>query len=172
MKEDEKHMRQALAQARRARSLGEVPVGAVVVSRGKVLGRGYNRPVSQSDPTAHAEVVAIRRAGRRRGNYRLPDCELYVTLEPCAMCLGAAVHARIRRVVFGALDLKSGAVRSIMRFPWGRMNQRPEIQGGLLAEECGRVLKEFFAAQRASPRKNGATRRARAGQAGPFASVR
>ncbi len=167
MKEDEKHMRRALAQARRARDRGEVPVGAVVVSGGKVLGRGYNRPVRQSDPTAHAEIVAIRNAGRARGNYRLNDCALYVTLEPCAMCLGAAVQSRLKRVVFGAWDPKSGAVRSIMRFPLERMNHRPEIKGGLLAEECGRVLKEFFASKRMSQGKTRTARLARSGQAAP-----
>jgi tRNA(adenine34) deaminase len=148
MTEDEKHMRQALAQAKRAGDRGEVPVGAVVISGGKVLGRGHNGPIRQNDPTAHAEIVAIRKAGRRRGNYRLSDCDLYVTLEPCAMCLGAAVQARLRRVVFGALDPKSGAVRSVMRFPFRKMNHRPELKGGLLAEECSRVLKGFFISQR------------------------
>ena len=148
MTEDEKHMRQALAQAKRAGDRGEVPVGAVVISGGKVLGRGHNGPIRQNDPTAHAEIVAIRKAGRRRGNYRLSDCDLYVTLEPCAMCLGAAVQARLRRVVFGALDPKSGAVRSVMRFPFRKMNHRPELKGGLLAEECGLVLKDFFRPKR------------------------
>ena len=148
MTEHEKNMRQALAQAKRARDRGEVPVGAVVVSGGKVLGRGYNRPVGRNDPTAHAEILAIRKAGRRRGNYRLSDCDLYVTLEPCAMCLGAAVQARLRRVVFGALDPKSGAVRSAMRFPFEKLNHRPEVKGGLLAKECGLVLKDFFRPKR------------------------
>ncbi len=148
MTEDEKNMRQALAQAERARDRGEVPVGAVVVSGGKILGRGYNRPIGRNDPTAHAEIVAIRRACRRRKKYRLTDCDLYVTLEPCAMCLGAAVQARLRRVVFGALDPKSGAVRSIMRFPFEKLNHRPEVKGGLLAEECGLVLKDFFRPKR------------------------
>ncbi|MFZ2053141.1 MAG: tRNA adenosine(34) deaminase TadA [Candidatus Aminicenantales bacterium] len=148
MTDDEKHMRQALAQAKRAGERGEVPVGAIVVSGGKVLSRGYNRPVSRNDPTAHAEVVAIRKAGRRRGNFRLNDCDLYVTLEPCAMCMGAAVQARLRRVVFGALDPKSGAVRSVMRFPFRKMNHRPQVKGGVLAEECGRILRDFFVAKR------------------------
>ena len=155
-------MRQALTQAKRAGDRGEVPVGAVVVSGGKVLSRGYNRPVGQNDPTAHAEVVAIRKAGRRRGNYRLVGCDLYVTLEPCAMCLGAAVQARLRRVVFGALDPKSGAVRSVMRFPFRKMNHRPELKGGLLAEECSRALKGFFVSQRVAP-CNGHFRRSRRG---------
>jgi len=165
-KDDEKQMRRALAQAGRARARGEVPVGAVVVSGGRVLGRGYNRPVGRHDPTAHAEILAIRKAGRARGNYRLNDCDLYVTLEPCAMCLGAAVQARLKRVVFGAFDPKSGAVCSIMRFPLARMNHRPEIKGGLLAEECGRVLKEFFVGRRL---KQGSSRAARRVRPGPTA---
>jgi len=148
MTNDEKHMRQALVQAKKAGDRGEVPVGAVVVSGGKVLSRGFNRPIGQNDPTAHAEVVAIRKAGQKKGNYRLSDCDLYVTLEPCPMCLGAAVQARLRRVVFGALDPKTGAVRSIMKFPFKKMNHRPELKGGLLAEECGRLMKAFFISQR------------------------
>ncbi len=148
MTDDEKHMRQALAQAKLAGDRGEVPVGAVVLSGGKIVSRGYNRPLGLNDPTAHAEVVAIRKAGRKRRNYRLTGCDLYVTLEPCAMCLGAAVQARLRRVVFGALDTKSGAVRSVTRFPLKEMNHRPEIKGGVLAEECGRILRDFFGTKR------------------------
>ena len=146
--DDETHMRQALVQAAKARDRGEVPVGAVIVSGGKILARGYNRPVGRFDPTAHAEIVAIRKAARKKGNYRLNGCDLYVTLEPCAMCLGAAVQARIRRVVFGAKDPKSGAIRSVMRFPFKKLNHRPEITGGVRADECSRVLKGFFLAQR------------------------
>ncbi len=152
MTDDEKHMRQALSEAIKAGIRGEVPVGAVVVCGGKILSRGYNRPVSGNDPTAHAEVVAIRKAARKRGNYRLSDCDLYVTLEPCAMCLGAAVQARLRRVVFGALDPKSGAARSIMRFPFKKLNHRPEIKGSVRAEECGRILRDFFGAKRQEER--------------------
>lgn len=148
MIDDEKHMRQALAQAAKARDRGEVPVGAVVVSRGKILGRGYNRPVSRIDPTAHAEIVAIRKAARKKGNYRLNGCDLYVTLEPCAMCLGAAVQARLRRVVFGAEDPKSGAIRSVMSFPFKKLNHRPGIKGGVKADECGRILRDFFGRKR------------------------
>lgn len=148
MTDDAKYMRLALAQARRAGNRGEVPVGAVIISGGKVLSRGYNRPIGEKDPTAHAEIVAIRKAGRKRGNYRLNDCDLFVTLEPCVMCLGAAVQARLRRVVFGASDPKSGAVRSAMKFPFKDLNHRPEVKGGLLAEECGLVLKEFFGPRR------------------------
>jgi tRNA(adenine34) deaminase len=148
MTDDERHMRLALAQAKIAGDRGEVPVGAVVVSAGRVLGRGYNRPIGQNDPTAHAEIVAIRRACRKRKNYRLTDCDLYVTLEPCPMCMGAAVQARLRKVVYGAPDPKAGAVRSVMRFPFRKMNHRPEIKGGLLAEECGLILKGFFKLKR------------------------
>ena len=148
MTEDEKNMRLALAQAKKAGARGEVPIGAVVVSGGRVVGRGHNRPIGSTDPTAHAEVVAIRRACRSRKNHRLTDCDLYVTLEPCSMCLGAAVQARLKRLVYGAPDAKAGAVRSVMRFPFGKLNHRPELKGGLLAEECGRVLKEFFGPRR------------------------
>jgi tRNA(adenine34) deaminase len=145
---DEKWMRRALAEAEKAGSRGEVPVGAVLVADGRILALGRNQAVRKSDPTAHAEIMAIRRAAAKQKNYRLADCDLYVTLEPCAMCLGAIVQARIRRLIFGAADPKAGAIRSVMRFPFARMNHRPEIQGGLLAEECGRVLKEFFRAKR------------------------
>jgi tRNA(adenine34) deaminase len=147
-KADERFMRSALLEAVRAGERGEVPVGAVVVRDGRIIARGSNRPVSTSDPTAHAEVVALRRAARRTGNYRLPGCELYVTVEPCPMCLGAVVHSRVRRLVYGAAEPKSGAVRSAMAFPFGKMNHRPEIAGGVLAEECGRVLREFFGGRR------------------------
>jgi tRNA(adenine34) deaminase len=145
---DEKWMRRALAEADRAKIRGEVPVGAVLVAGGRILARGHNQPVGKNDPTAHAEIVALRRAAAKRKNYRLAGCDLYITLEPCAMCLGAVVQARIRRLVFGAADPKAGAVRSVMRFPFARMNHRPEIQGGVLAEECGRIIREFFKAKR------------------------
>ena len=148
MTNDERYMRLALAQAKRALVKEEVPVGAVVVSGGKIWGRGHNRSVGRNDPTAHAEIEAIRRACRTRKNYRLNDCDLYVTLEPCPMCLGAAVHARLKRIVYGASDAKAGAVRSVMRFPFRRLNHCPEIRGGLLARECGLVLKDFFRERR------------------------
>lgn len=148
MTDDEKYMRLALAQARRAGARGEVPVGAVVVSAGRVVSRGHNRPVGSTDPTAHAEIVAIRRACRNRKNYRLTDCDLYVTLEPCSMCLGAVVQARFKKLVYGAPDPKTGAVRSIMRFPFEKLNHRPELKGGLLAQECRHVLMEFFGPRR------------------------
>lgn len=141
-------MRQALAEAKKARKKGEVPVGAVVVSEGKIIGRGHNQPLERNDPTAHAEVTAIRRASLAARNYRLAGCDLYVTLEPCAMCLGAVVQARIRTLVFGAEDPKAGAVRSMMKFPFARMNHRPEVRGGVLAQECGQILRDFFKSKR------------------------
>jgi tRNA(adenine34) deaminase len=147
-RDDAYYMQLALYEAGSARLKGEVPVGAVVVCGGEVVSSGYNVNVSSHDPTAHAEVVALRRASELYRNHRLPDCDLYVTLEPCAMCLGAMVQARIRRLVFGALDPKSGAVESIMVFPLHRTNHRMEIKGGILAEECGKILKAFFKQRR------------------------
>jgi len=149
MSQDEKFMGEALKEAGKAAGRGEVPVGAVIVSSGKILARGHNRPIGGSDPTAHAEISAIRKACAKRKNYRLSECELYVTLEPCAMCVGAVVQARINRLVFGALDPKSGAVLSIMTFPMDKTNHRMEILGGVLARECGRILKDFFKERRA-----------------------
>jgi len=146
--DDEKYMRLALREAARAANRGEVPIGAVVVAGGKVIGRGGNRPIRNNDPTAHAEIVAIRKACLKSGNYRLPDTTIYVTLEPCAMCLGAMVQARVKRLIYGALDPKSGAVVSIMRFPFERTNHRLETAGGVLADDCGRMLREFFKARR------------------------
>jgi tRNA(adenine34) deaminase len=143
-------MRLALKEAKGAEALGEVPVGAVVIRKGKVIGRGRNRPIAARDPSAHAEIQALRAAARKTGNYRLPDCDLYVTLEPCAMCLGALVQARIRRLVYGADDPKGGAVRSVMEFPFERLNHRPEIVRGVLADESSRRLKEFFIKRRKS----------------------
>ena len=145
----EAFMREALALAARAARAGEVPVGAVVVKDGRIIGRGYNRPISRSDPTAHAEIVALREAAAAERNYRLPGCELYVTLEPCAMCVGAMVHARIGRVVYGAADPKTGACGSIVDLPaLPTFNHHGRFEGGLLADECGRVLREFFAERR------------------------
>ena len=131
-------------EAWQAQKNGEIPVGAVLVADNKILSRGYNTTIETQDPTSHAEIVVIRKACELRGNYRIPDCELFVTLEPCAMCLGAAVQARIRRLVFGARDPKAGAVESIMHFPFERTNHQLEIKGGILAGDCGRILKEFF----------------------------
>ena len=142
-------MREALALARQAGESGEVPVGAVLVREGAVVGRGYNRPVSGKDPTAHAEVMALRDAAERVGNYRLAECELYVTLEPCAMCAGAIMHARVSRVVYGAADPKSGACGSVVDlFAENRLNHHATVAGGVLAEEATRLLQEFFVARR------------------------
>lgn len=146
--DDREIMARALRLAARAAAAGEVPVGAVVVRDGAIVGRGANRPVASSDPTAHAEIVALRRAARRAANYRLPDCDLFVTVEPCAMCLGAAVQARVRRIVYGADDPKAGAVSSVLRFPFERLNHRPEIVGGVLAEEAAALMRDFFRARR------------------------
>ena len=146
---DADFMREALALAAQAASAGEVPVGAVVVREGRIIGRGYNRPITSNDPTAHAEIVALREAAAAEGNYRLPGCELYVTLEPCAMCVGAMVHARIGRIVYGTRDPKTGACGSIVDLPaltaW---NHHGRFEGGVLADECGAVLRQFFAARR------------------------
>ena len=145
---DEYFMRQALDEAIKSSRRGEVPIGAVVIQENQILSRGHNRPISKKDPTAHAEIIALRKACSKSKSYRLPDCDLYVTLEPCAMCLGAVVQARIRRVVYGALDPKGGAVQSIMNFPFEKTNHRLEVKGGVLAEECSKVLKEFFQEKR------------------------
>lgn len=149
MTADEQFMQLALEQAREAGALGEVPVGAVVVCDGEVVGRGFNQPIRGHDPTAHAEVMALRDAAARLGNYRLPGCELYVTLEPCVMCCGAIMHARIARVVFGASDPKTGAAGSVIDlFGEARLNHHAALVGGVLAAECGALLSSFFAARR------------------------
>jgi len=143
-------MRAALEQAALASDAGEVPVGAVVVLEGEIVGRGHNCPVSGHDPTAHAEVLALRDAAAVTGNYRLVDCELFVTLEPCLMCVGALLNARVRRLVFGAYDEKAGAAGSVLDFTADRrLNHRLEVTGGLLADDCGRLLEQFFAERRA-----------------------
>ena len=149
MNEDEKFMGEALKEACKAAECGEVPVGAVIISGERIMARGHNQPIKKNDPTAHAEIVALRKACAQQKNYRLAADVMYVTIEPCAMCLGAIVQARIKRLVFGALDPKAGAVLSIMTFPVERTNHRMEILGGIRAEECGRVLKNFFKAKRA-----------------------
>ncbi|MBL8519907.1 MAG: nucleoside deaminase [Betaproteobacteria bacterium] len=142
-------MREALAEAALASAAGEVPVGAVVVKDGTIVGRGYNHPISGVDPTLHAEVAALRDAARKLGNYRLPGCELFVTLEPCAMCVGAIVHARIRRVVWGAAEPKTGACGSVIDLTAEpRLNHHCTFEGGLLAGESSALLKAFFAARR------------------------
>ena len=142
-------MQAALELARQAAAVDEVPVGAVIVRDGEIVGRGFNQPVSRRDPTAHAEVMALRDAAARLQNYRLPGCTLYVTLEPCAMCTGAIMHARIARVVFGARDPKTGAAGSVVDlFAEARLNHHAEVLGGVLDEECGSLLSGFFAARR------------------------
>jgi len=150
MIDDEFFMGKALAEAEKSLEKKEVPVGAVLVSGNKILGRGHNEPILRNDPTAHAEITAIRKACLKKKNYRLPDCELFVTLEPCAMCLSALVHARVKRLVFGAYDPKAGAVESMMKFPFEKTNHCIEIRGGVLADECGKILKDFFQKKRGS----------------------
>jgi tRNA(adenine34) deaminase len=147
--DDEGFMREALAEARRGAEAGEVPVGAVVVSGGVVVSRAHNAPISRKDPTAHAEVLAVRAAAESMGNYRLTGATLYVTLEPCVMCCGALVHARIARVVYGARDPKAGAVESMFRvFAETRLNHRVAATGGVLADEAARLLSGFFEMRR------------------------
>lgn len=148
-KRDEELMRKALDLAHFGGALGEVPVGAVVVLDGKVIGAGYNAPISRHDPTAHAEIQALRAAAQCTGNYRLVGASLYVTLEPCAMCAGAMMHARIARLVYGAADPKTGACGSVLNlFAELQLNHHAEVVGGVLVEECGALLKDFFKARR------------------------
>ena len=142
---DELWMEEALRSAQRALEAGEVPVGAIVVCQGRVVGRGWNRNLSDCDASAHAEIVALREAGRTLGNHRLGDCELFATIEPCAMCAGAAVHARIRRLVYGADDPKTGAVHSVLQVVnHPGLNHRMEVRGGVLAGRSADLLQEFF----------------------------
>lgn len=143
-------MEAALREARKAGVAGEVPVGAVVVGpEGEILARAGNRAVSSNDPTSHAEILALRKAARKFGNYRMTGCRLVVTLEPCVMCAGAAVHARVDEIVFGASDPKAGAVRSLYRIASDpRLNHRPRVVSGILADECAAILKSFFASRR------------------------
>ena len=170
---DELFMRAALDLARQAEVSGEVPVGALVVKEGEIIGRGFNAPISRHDPSAHAEMMALRDAAQKIGNYRLVDCELFVTLEPCLMCAGAIMHARIARLVYGACDLKTGACGSVVdvfgNFPLAhplpqplsrkqergevRLNHHTEVSGGVLADECGQLLSKFFSARRAQKTK-------------------
>ncbi|ARD11461.1 MULTISPECIES: tRNA adenosine(34) deaminase TadA [Pseudomonas syringae group genomosp. 2] len=148
---DQDFMREALALAAQGALLGEVPVGAVVVQNGEIIGRGYNCPISASDPSAHAEMVAIRDAARALDNYRLSGSTLYVTLEPCSMCAGLIVHSRVARVVYGALEPKAGIVQSQGQFfSQGFLNHRVLFEGGVLGEECGAMLSEFFRMRRAA----------------------
>jgi tRNA(adenine34) deaminase len=146
---DEIWMEEALREAQRALALGEIPVGAVVVSEDQIVGRGCNRPVSSNDPTAHAEILALREAGTALGNYRLPDCDLYVTVEPCAMCAGAITHARIRRLIYGADDAKAGAVHSVLQvLNHPKLNHKVEVSAGVLAARCMHLLQSFFRERR------------------------
>jgi tRNA(adenine34) deaminase len=147
---NESFMREALVLAQSAAAAGEVPVGAVVVLNNEIVGRGFNAPISQHDPSAHAEIRALRDAAQNFGNYRLTDCELYVTLEPCAMCAGAIMHARIAKLFYGANDPKTGACGSVLDlFAEKRINHHTHVQGGLLAEDCGALLSAFFKERRA-----------------------
>jgi tRNA(adenine34) deaminase len=151
---DENVMQLALAQAQHAWDHGEVPVGAVVVRAGEVIATGFNQPIGRHDPTAHAEIVALRAAADKLGNYRLPGCELFVTLEPCAMCAGAMLHARLARVVFGATDPKTGACGSVLNlFEQASLNHHTALVSGVLAEQAGDMLKRFFAARRQAARR-------------------
>ncbi|WP_038490930.1 tRNA adenosine(34) deaminase TadA [Collimonas arenae] len=148
------YMQQAISQARNAWALGEVPVGALVVKDGQIIATGFNQPIGNHDPTAHAEIMALRAAATILGNYRLPGCEMYVTLEPCAMCAGAMLHARLARVVYGASDHKTGACGSVLNlFEQEKLNHHTELTAGVLAEECGTLLKEFFAERRQAQQK-------------------
>jgi tRNA(adenine34) deaminase len=149
---DDDIMREALRLAQDAEALGEVPVGAVIVRDGVVIGRGFNRPISTHDPTAHAEVVAMRDAAKQIGNYRLSGCDLYVTLEPCAMCAGAAILARLRTIVYGTADPITGACGSVIDvFGESRLNHHAEVRSGVLSEECAAILKLFFERRRRGP---------------------
>jgi len=146
---DTAYMQEALKLAEQAAAAGEVPVGAVLVKDGAIVGRGYNQPIAGVDPTAHAEIMALRDAGKVLGNYRLADCDLYVTLEPCVMCSGAIMHARIRRLFFGARDPKTGACGSaIDLFAQPQLNHHAEVMGGMLADESVVLLQDFFSRRR------------------------
>ena len=146
---DELWMEEALRAAQRALEAGEVPVGAVVVCQGRILGRGWNRNIGDSDPSAHAEIIALREAGTAVGNHRLADCDLFVTIEPCAMCAGAIVHSRIKRLIYGADDPKAGAVQSVMQvLNHPQLNHRVEVRGGVLAGRCAELLQTFFKSRR------------------------
>jgi len=154
--DDAVYMQQALSQAHNAWALGEVPVGAVIVKDGQIVATGFNQPIGNHDPTAHAEIMALRAAAAVLGNYRLPGCELYVTLEPCAMCAGAMMHARLARVVYGAADPKTGACGSVVDlFAEGKLNHHTEVVGGVMADACSALLKEFFAERRRGAARTG-----------------
>ncbi|MCR4396154.1 MAG: tRNA adenosine(34) deaminase TadA [Candidatus Saccharicenans sp.] len=154
-KDDVYFMRLALAEARKAADRGEVPVGAVLVEGQQLLARGHNRPLAAADPTAHAEIVVLRRAARKAGNYRLPGSTLYVTVEPCPMCLGAIIQARVKKLVYATEDPKAGAVVSRLKFNLAAANHRPEIRAGVCREEASRLLKDFFKEKRLEKNKRG-----------------
>jgi tRNA(adenine34) deaminase len=146
---DELWMEEALRAAQRALEAGEVPVGAVVVCDGRIVGRGWNRNITDSDPTAHAEIVALREAGATVGNHRLASCDLFATIEPCSMCAGALVHARIKRLIYGADDPKAGAVQSVMQvLNHPQLNHKVEVRNGVLAGRCAELLQSFFKSRR------------------------
>ena len=146
---DRQFMQQALDQAKLAAAAGEVPVGAVLVRDGQVISTGFNQPITNSDPSAHAEMMALRAAAQSESNYRLPGTTLYVTLEPCTMCAGAMLHARVERVVFGASDPKTGAAGSVLNvFSEKQINHQTQVEGGIMSEECGQVLRDFFKERR------------------------
>ena len=150
---DEFWMEEALRAAQRALEAGEVPVGAVVVYAGEIIGRGWNRNITDSDPTAHAEIVALRQAAAHLGNHRLGDCELFVTIEPCPMCAGALVHSRVKRVVYGADDPKAGAIHSVLQvLNHPKLNHRTEVRGGVLAGRSAELLQSFFRSRREESR--------------------
>jgi tRNA(adenine34) deaminase len=147
--QDETFMQAALDEARLAAAAGEVPIGALIVRNGEIVARGQNRVLRDVDPTAHAEIIAMRAAAYALGNYRLLDCELYVTLEPCAMCAGAMTHARLARLIYGAADPKAGAVASVLEvLNHPKLNHKMSVTAGVLADDCGTILKEFFRARR------------------------
>jgi tRNA(adenine34) deaminase len=146
---DRQFMQQALSQAKLAAAAGEVPVGAVLVRDGQIISTGFNQPITNSDPSAHAEMMALRAAAQSESNYRLPGTTLYVTLEPCTMCAGAMLHARVERVVFGATDPKTGAAGSVLNvFSEKQINHQTQVEGGIMGEECGQVLRDFFRERR------------------------
>ncbi|MCL2389477.1 MAG: tRNA adenosine(34) deaminase TadA [Elusimicrobia bacterium] len=149
VKDDVFFMRAALRECQKAVNSGEVPVGAVIVKDGKIIARGFNKNITATDPTAHAEIVALRRAAKKLGNYRLNDCTIYVTLEPCAMCASALVHARIKKIVYGAPDPKAGACGSIFNIArHEKLNHKIELSSGALEDECSKMLKDFFKSKR------------------------
>ena len=141
-------MQEALAEAEKALEKGEVPIGAVVVQNNRIIGRGFNANIMLNDPTAHAEIMSLREASKKINNFRLSGCDLYVTLEPCFMCAGALIQARIRCLIFGANDPKGGGIYSVFRFPFDKANHQPEIRSGILSRECGTILKNFFQKKR------------------------